>query len=292
MSPEKKAIILASCTAIFLIVLKSVAWIFTGSMTILTSAIDSTLDFFVSLMNFFAIKKSEEPIDEDHNYWHWKIEWFWALFEWLIIFLSWISVIYLSIGKLLKNDIIKKTDESIYIMLIAILATFSLVLFLKKIASQTWSLIIKSDLLHYKTDLYINIWVVISLIIIKIFKFPIIDPIISIIIAFYIMYWSFDILKEWYHMLMDRSLESDIVDFIQNTVLSHDEINDFHFLRTRKSWKNSFIEFHIVFNNINILLKDAHDISDFIEAKIMQKIPNSTVTIHLDYFDDSNKNLL
>ncbi|MDD2486979.1 MAG: cation diffusion facilitator family transporter [Candidatus Gracilibacteria bacterium] len=291
MSPEKKAVITASLTAIFLIILKTFAGLITGSMAILTSAIDSTLDFFVSLMNLFAIRKSEQPHDEDHNYGHGKIEGFGAIFEGLIIFISGLSVIYFSVEKILKNEILKKTDESIYVMVIAVVVTFFLVRYLSKIAKDTGSLVIKSDALHYKTDLYTNFGIILSLIMIKLFNLPMIDPVISILIAFYIMYGSIGVIKEGYNMLMDKSIEKEYVDFVKKIVLDHPEIDSFHFLKTRKSGKNNFVEFHIVFKDINISLKDAHDISDGIETDIICEIPNSTVTIHLDYFDDSNSKI-
>lgn len=288
MSEEKRAIIIASLTAIILIIIKWFAWIITWSMAIITSAIDSTLDFFVSLANFFAIRKSEEPDDECHNYWHGKIEWFWAIFEWIIIFISWIFVIYFSSLKIVNKEFITKTNESLFVMLIAIIITFTLVIYLSKKSKQTWSLILKADSLHYKSDLMTNGWIIIALILIKIFSLPIIDPIISIIIAFYIMYWSFKIVKEGYDMLMDHAINDEYIDIIKKTINDFKDIESYHFLKTRQSGKKNFIEFHVVFKDSNISLKKAHTISDEIEKILIYNIPNSEVMIHLDYYDDSS----
>jgi divalent metal cation (Fe/Co/Zn/Cd) transporter len=74
MSPERKAVIVAASTAVFLTILKFVTGIFTGSMAIITSAADSALDFVVSLMNYFAVRTSEREADETHNYGHGKVE--------------------------------------------------------------------------------------------------------------------------------------------------------------------------------------------------------------------------
>lgn len=287
MSEEKKAVVIASITAIVLIIIKWSVWFLTWSMAIITSALDSTLDFFVSITNFFAIKKSEKPMDEDHNYWHGKVEWFWAIFEWCVIIISWLSVIYFSIMKILNQETLICSYWSIIIMIISIIITFSLVIYLKKIYKKTWSLIIKADSLHYKSDLYTNAWIILSLIIIKFFNVPIIDPIISILIALYIIYWSIEILMEWAKMLMDYKIDDVYIDLIKKTINSFDEIESYHFLRTRKSWKYNFIEFHIVFKNSQILLKDAHNISDKIELILLNWIPCSNIIIHLDYFDDS-----
>lgn len=288
MSEEKRAVIVASITAIVLIIIKWSIGFLTWSMAIITSALDSTLDFFVSMMNFFAIRKSEEPMDEDHNYWHGKIEWFWAIFEWCVIITSWLLVIYFSIQKILHKETLNCSYISIGIMIISILITWSLVIYLNKISKKTWSLILKADSMHYKSDLYTNAWIIISLIIIKIFNLPIIDPIVSIIIALYIIYWSLEILMEWFKMLMDYKIDDEYIEFIINTIATFEEVESHHFLRTRKSWKNNFIEFHIVFKDSEILLKRAHIISDKIELLILNEVPCSNVIIHLDYFDDSD----
>lgn len=287
MSQEKKAVIIASITAIILIIIKWSIGILTWSMAIITSALDSTLDFFVSTTNFLAIRKSEEPMDDDHHYWHWKIEGFWAIFEWFIIIISWILVIYFSIQKIINKEVLDCSYISIWIMIVSIIITYLLVRYLNKAAKQTWSLILKADSLHYKSDLLTNAWIIISLIIIKVFQLPIIDPIVSIIIALYIIYWSLEILIEWYKMLMDYKIDDEYIDFVIKTINEFEEIESYHFLRTRKSWKFNFIEFHVVFKNDNILLKEAHTISDKIELKILNNIPCSNVIIHLDYFDDS-----
>jgi ferrous-iron efflux pump FieF len=288
-SKEKKAILAATSTAIFLMVFKWIAGALTWSMAIFSSAIDSWLDFFISLLNYFAINKAENPEDEKHNYGYWKIEWFWALFEGLIIFISWILIIYFAIIKIIENKIQLQTEKSIFIMVISILLTGILVLYLSKIIKETNSLILKSDLLHYKTDLYTNIGVIISLIILKILNLPIIDPIISIVIAIYLIYGSFKIFKEWFEMLMDVRIDPKHIKFVKNTILDQKEIKDYHFLKTRKSGKNNFIEFHIVFHNTKISLKKAHEVSDKIESTLIAEIPNSTVVIHLDYYDDSKE---
>lgn len=287
MTKEKRAVIVASFTAMLLIFVKAIAWILTWSMAMLTSAIDSTLDFFVSLMNFFAIRKSEQPHDEDHNYGHGKIEWFWALFEWIIILISWLLIIYFSIMKIAKWAVLEKAWESISFMVFSIIVTFLLVSYLEKVAKNTDSLVIKADSLHYKSDLYTNMWIIISLIAIKVTGFSVIDPAISIVIAFYIMHWAFNIISEWMDMLMDKVIEPEYVSFIKDTILSFEPIDSYHFLKTRKSWRNYFIEFHIVFKNALISLKEAHIIWDQVETKIIERIPNSTVMIHLDYCDDS-----
>lgn len=288
MSKEKKAIMIASATAFILAITKFTTWIISWSMVVISSAMDSLLDFFVSVVNFLAIKKSEKWEDDNYHYWHGKIEGLWALFEWTIITISWILIIYFAIQKIINNEAIDKLDASIYIILFSIILTSFLVFYLSKVSKQTNNLIIKSDTLHYKTDLYTNFWVIVSLIIIKLTWLYIIDWIVSIFIAIYIMIAAFWIIKDAYYMLMDRSLDEKLIEKIKEIILNTDnQVTSYHFLKTRASWKYKFVEFHLVLNK-DISLLDAHKVSDKIECKLRREIENAKVTIHLDPVDDSH----
>lgn len=287
MQKEKKAILFANFIAIILVILKLSVWIFTWSMAVISSALDSMLDFLVSSVNIYILKKSNKEVCDNYNYWQWKIEWFWAIFEWLIVFISWVSIIILAIDKIVSESEITKIDLSIIVMLVSIILTWVLVSYLSKVVKQTNSLVVKSDLLHYKTDLVSNLWIIISLIIVYITKLTIIDSIISIMVASYIILWARNILIEWYHMLMDRSLEKDDIDKITSLINNSWKLVDsFHFLKTRKSWKDIFIDFHLVFVSW-VSLREAHDVADDLETKILKNIENSHVMIHLDPRDDS-----
>ncbi len=292
MTPERKTIFVSSSTAILLSVSKLIVGILTWSMTIIASAVDSVLDFFVSIANYFVLKKSEQGKDWVYNFWYGKIQWLGALFEWTVIVVSWCSIIYLAIKKIISNEIMLENSRSIYVMVFSIFATWMLVIFMSKMFKKTNNLVIKSDLLHYKSDLYANIGIIVALIIIKFTGFFLIDPIISILIALYIIYGSIGIITEGYVMLLDRSLESHEITLIKDIIQHNDKkISGFHALRTRRSGKDVFIEFHLVFDkNINLL--DAHSISNDIDRRLQLTIPYSEVLIHLDPYDDLSEELM
>jgi divalent metal cation (Fe/Co/Zn/Cd) transporter len=86
---------------------------------------------------------------------------------------------------------------------------------------------------------------------------------------------------------MDKSIDDEYKEEIIQAINCFNEVSGYHFLKTRRSGKKNFIEFHIVFKDIKISLKEAHIIGDKIEMIILDKIPHSHITIHLDYFDDS-----
>jgi len=288
MTLTKLATVVSSFTALLLLVIKLIIWLISWSISVLSSAIDSLLDFFVSVFNYIAIKNSEKPQDKVFNYWRWKIEALASLFEWIIITISWLYILYESINKLIHKEIISFLWISIIVMLISFILTLWLVLFLEYVAKKTNNLVIKSDALHYKTDLFTNGWILLALAIIHYTWFYYIDWIIWIIISVYIIYSAYDLIHNWFLLLLDISLDKKIVKNIIQIIESEKEITSYHFLRTRESGKIKFVDVHLVFNK-DIKLIDAHTISDQVEENI-EKLDTKCewiFNIHLDPTDDS-----
>ena len=284
MKPEKKAVKIASFWAFLLAVTKFTFWIISWSMTLLASAADSLLDLMVSILNLFALKESAKPADKEHNYWHWKIEGIAAVIEWLIIIWSWGIIIFSSIKKIILGTELNSIDESIIVMIISILVTGIIVFFLNRTAKKTNNLIIKADLIHYTMDFLTNTWIIIALVLVKYTWYNIIDPIIAIGIAIYIMFPSLKILKDGYDVLMDKSIDKD--KEIWKIILKNNNIESFHKLKTHKSWGKVFISFHIVFKNKDISLKRANWISNEIEKELKKHFKKSSILIRLDSYNE------
>lgn len=287
MKPEKKAVKIALFWAFLLAVTKFTFWIISWSMTLLASAADSLLDLMVSILNLFALKESAKPADKEHNYWHWKIEGIAAVIEWLIIIWSWGIIIFSSIKKIILWTELNSIDESIIVMIISIVVTGIIVFFLNRTAKKTNNLIIKADLIHYTMDFLTNTWIIIALVLVKYTWYNIIDPIIAIGIAIYIMFPSFKILKDGYDVLMDKSINKD--KEIWKIILKNNNIESFHKLKTHKSWGKVFISFHIVFKDKDISLKKANWISNEIEKELKKHFKKSSILIRLDSYNELDK---
>ena len=291
---EKKAPIAAMSVAFFLAIIKFVIWIISGSVALLSSAMDSLLDTWVSVFNFFAIKFSQEAPDEEHNYGHGKIEWIAATIEWTVITLSGLYIIYESVNKFFHPSVITHLNWSIIVMVISIVATWWLVYFLNYVYKKTENLIIKWDSIHYKMDLYINISVLAVLVII--FFFPNllwIDATVWLLIWLYIIHESYGLIKEWINLLLDRALEEHKqVKKIIDDYLWKNKFESYHCLKTRAWWsKDKFVEFHFVMNPDTTILK-AHNVWDEIEEEIKKLDKNADWHIiwHVDPYDDSGVN--
>ncbi len=284
MQKAKTAIRFALFWAGLLALTKFIFGIISWSMVLIASAIDSLLDFIVSIFNLFALKKAEKPADEDHNYGHGKIEALAALFEGLLIGISWGYIIFSSVEKLIFWVQIEYLGYGILAMGISLFITWIIVFILQETTKSTKSLIVKSDLMHYKMDFLSNAGVILALVVVKFTDLTWIDPLIAIGIAIYILRWCGGIIKDGIDLLMDKSLGKD--EEIWELILAHPAVSSFHKLKTHQSGGKVFISFHMVFKDENIRLKDAHIVSREIEMKLKKHFKRASVLIRLDPFDD------
>jgi len=291
MSPQKKATIVSSLVASLLVVVKLVVGIASGSVAVLASAIDSLLDMLVSMFNFFAIKKSEETPNNAYPYGKGKVQAIAGVIEGTVITLSGLYILYLAIEKFNSQAVTTLVLPSIWVMLFSIVVTFVLVKYLLKVAKDTDNIVIKADALHYQTDLWSNLAVLVALAIVYFTDFHAIDAIFGLLIGIYIIYSAYAIIKEGIEILLDKALDNEIVSNIEKIISEHAEVTSYHWLRTRTDGTRNFVEFHMVLRP-SILLLEAHRIADEVEDKIL--LLNSkkqwVITPHFDPYDDECMN--
>ncbi len=291
MSSEKRATIVATIVATILTLIKFFIGVASGSVAVLASAIDSLLDTLISIFNFFAIKKSEEKASEEFQYGKGKVQAIAAVIEGTVITISGLYIIYEAIQKAIHGSKTELLTPAITVMLISIIVTFVLVQYLLKVAKETDNLVIKSDALHYQTDLWSNGVILLALGIVYATGWEWIDALFGFGIGIYIIYSAYEIIEEGIAILLDRALEKETVDEIRELIGSHPEVNGFHWLKTRTDGTINFVEFHLVLQP-NMYLIEAHRISDQIEDKIalLDEKKRWVITPHYDPYDDEEIN--
>jgi cation diffusion facilitator family transporter len=291
MSSEKRATVVATVIATSLTLLKFIIGIASGSIAVLASAIDSLLDTLISIFNFFAIKKSEEKATEEFQYGKGKVQAIAAVIEGTVITISGLYIIYEAIQKAIHGTKTTLLTPAIWVMLISIVVTFALVKYLLSVAKETDNLVIKSDALHYQTDLLANGAVLLALGIVYFTGFEIVDALFGFAIGIYIIYSAYEIIVEGIYILLDHALDREMVEKIEKIIASHPEVNGYHWLKTRTDGKVNFVEFHLVLEP-KMYLIEAHRISDQIEDKIMllDKKKRWVITAHYDPYDDEDIN--
>jgi cation diffusion facilitator family transporter len=285
------ATIASSSVAFVLAIAKVIVGFMTGSVAVIASAADSILDMFVSIFNMIAVRVSESKADNMFNYGKGKIEGIAALFEGLLIIASAIFIFYTAIDRLLNKQEIQEINLAFYVMVASLVVTFFLVMFLNYVAKKTNSLVIKSDALHYKTDLISNGAIVLVLIVVKFTGLYWIDFVVSIFIAIYIFKEATELVKDGFLNLLDVSLDFETVEKIKDIIKKEPLVLDYHCLRTRQSGHRNFVDVHLVLTP-DMKLKLAHTIIENIDEKIRKLDENKTwvINIHADPYDDSNIN--
>jgi ferrous-iron efflux pump FieF len=281
---EVRAIKVAIATSLLGSVTKLTAGVLTGSMSMITSAIDSLGDLFVSIVNLFVVRIADAEPDDDHNYGHAKAEGLGAMFEGGFIFAAGAFIIYEAIHKIRVGDHSRNSTLGIVVMLPILAITIATVLYLRRVARETGSLIIKSDALHYATDVYVNIGVLVSLVLVKLTGKPVIDSIISIGIALYMLYSSTHIVRAGIDVVMDRSLDAETTAKVRAVLEATRGIESFHDFRTRAG-RIPHVDFHVVVKP-ETTTKQVHDLFLELREKIRAIVgPSTKVLMHADPLD-------
>jgi len=283
----KLASVASVLTAGFLIVAKLAAWSVTGSVSLLASLVDSVMDSIASLINFFAIRYSLQPADEQHRFGHGKAEPLAGLAQAAFIAGSAIFLIFHAIDRLRFTHTLEQVGIGLGVMVLAIVMTLILLGIQRYVIQKTGSTAIRADSLHYLTDLLTNISVLLALYL-STLGWTWADPVFAIGVAIYIFYSAFQIGQEAFQQLMDRELPGDILEKIQATAMSHPEVMGTHETRTRQAGHTRFVQLHLELDE-DLPLKRAHAIADEVEAEILSFLPGAEVIIHQDPTDDSPK---
>ena len=270
----------SSSTAILLIGVKAVAWMQTGSLSIMASLVDSVMDAAASLINLLAVRYSLKSPDADHQFGHGKAESLAGLAQASFIAGSAIFLLIHAAERLNNPHPLKDVNIGIGVMLFAIGATLILLAFQGYTIRRTNSTAIRADALHYKTDLLTNISTIAALFFVS-SGWPILDPLCATGIGFYILYSAWHIGHDAMQTLMDRELPDDTRKAICDIGLNHEKVLGVHDLRTRQSGQTMVIQLHLDLDE-KLPLAEAHLVAKKVEDKIIDHFPTADVTIHQD----------
>lgn len=267
--------------ASILIAAKFGAWMMTGSVSLLSTLIDSLLDAAASLINLFAVRHALQPADKEHRFGHGKAESLAGLAQAAFISGSAAFLLIEAGERLFNPQMVQRTELGYAVMAVSIALTLVLVGFQRHVVNKTGSLAISADSAHYRMDVLVNISVVISLILVSQLGWNYADPLFAIGIAVYIVWGALEIGYEAYHVLMDRELPDEDRAKIRAIATAHPDVNGMHDLRTRTSGPNVFIQMHLEMDREMPLIK-AHAVAEAVMYDIEKEFPQAEVIIHED----------
>jgi len=276
-----RAAIASVATALFLLVLKGYAAWATGSVAMLGSLVDSALDVIASLVTLFGVRVAAIPADRDHRFGHGKAESLAALVQVGIIAVSAIAIGWRAVDRLIQGAQTAHADYGIAVSLVAIGATFGLIAYQRSVIRRTNSVAIRTDQVHYSSDLLLNLSVIAALAIDKYAGLTGADPLVGIGIAAWLLFGAWRASSHAVDQLMDKEWPDDRRRAFVAVAARHPEARGIHDLRTRSGGTREFAQFHI-WVDPQMTVAAAHEVMDGIEAELAREFPGVEVLIHLD----------
>jgi cation diffusion facilitator family transporter len=264
----------------FLIIMKIVAGLMSGSVSIISEAIHSSMDLMAAIIAFFSVRVSDNPPDSRHPYGHGKVENISGVIEAILIFIAAGWIIIEAVKKFMGEPVeLESIGIGSAVMFVSAIVNIIVSRKLYKVAKETRSVALEADALHLKTDVYTSFGVAIGLALILITDIYWLDPIVAILVAFLIIKESYSMLMKAFNPLLDEAWHADEVEELERNL---NEMNvNYHQLRTRIAGNYRFLDLHIELPK-DLSVESAHQYCDKIEETLTSKFENLNVTIHVE----------
>lgn len=267
--------------AIGLIALKAFALGASGSVSILASLVDSSLDLVASLTTFFAVRWAAAPADAEHRYGHGKGEAMAALVQAGLIFASAVFISWEALQRIFDPRPVVGGPWAIGVVIISILVTAGLVWFQTRSLKASGSMAVSADRAHYAADLAASVVVLIGVVSGAYLSAPGLDAAAGLVVAVWLFWGATGVLKGAGDQLLDREASDADRVALTTAVLSDPRVGGVHQLRTRMSGTRLIAQMHVDLDR-TLTFEAAHEIVDAAEARVRAAFPDADVLIHAD----------
>jgi len=273
-------------TAIVTILLKFFAYFLTGSVGLLSDAVESLVNLAAAIIALIMLRIAEQPPDENHKYGHSKAEYFASIAEGLFIFIAAVAIILSAADRIIHPRIIDQAFLGLVVSIIATIINYVVSLKLLKVGKKHSSITLEADGHHLMTDVITSIGVIVAVFLVAMTGWQILDPIIAVLVAVNIIFTGFELMKRSVSGLLDTSISREELDMIDSVFNKYEKRGlRFHGLRTRQSAQRRFVDFHVLVPG-NWTVKKGHDLLEKIEKEIRDLIKKTTVSTHLEPVED------
>ena len=277
----RSAALASIAMALFLAAIKLWAVWRTGSTAMLGSLADTTLDLIASFATLIGVWVAAMPADEEHRFGHGKAEALAAMFQVILIVLSAGAIAFRAVTRLIEGGRTEAAGDGIAVSVVAIVATLALLAWQRYVIRRTGSVAIRTDNVHYKSDLLLNLAVIAALAVDQYAGFAQADPLFGLGIAAWLVWGAWRASGEAVDNLMDRERpEERRLRFIERAA-RHPELSKLHDLRTRTSGHRDFAQFHVDLPPA-MTVAEAHDVIERVEEDLCRAFPGLELLIHID----------
>lgn len=278
---------LSVATAIATISLKTLAYLMTGSVGLLSDALESVINLVAAAFALWMLKIAARPADEDHPFGHYKAEYFAGALEGTLIGMAALSIIWVAVNRLIAPQPIEQIGIGLVITTAASLLNLVVGQLLIRTGRKHRSFTLEADGKHLMTDVWTSAGVIIALIVVNITGWYVLDPIIALFVAVNILWTGYNVVKRSTLGLMDTVISDEDMKAVVNVLDSYVEKEkiDYHALRTRESGSRVFISVHILMPD-EWSIREGHKLIDKIEDDIRTAVAGAIVFTHMEPISD------
>ena len=277
---------LSIAAAVLTIALKSGAYLLTGSVGLLSDAIESGVNLVAALMALAMLTVAARPEDDNHTYGHSKAEYFASVVEGILILVAAGSIIWTAAGRLLHPQELEQVGLGLAVSVGASLINLGVAQVLLRAGKRHNSITLEADSHHLMTDVWTSVGVVSAIGVVGLTGWLILDPIIAIAVGLNIVWTAYQLIRRSVEGLMDGALPSEDQQKIEEVIAQYRRRGvDFHALRTRQSAARRFISVHMLVPGA-WTVHDAHHVAEDFEGDIRKVLSDTIVHTHIEPIDD------
>ena len=279
---------LSICAAVVTIGLKAVAYRLTGSVGLLSDAIESLVNLVGGIMALAMLTVAARPADEDHPYGHSKAEYFSSGVEGSLILLAAVSIGYAAVGRLIAPKPLEQIGLGLAVSVLASLVNLVVALLLLRVGRKRNSITLEANAQHLLTDVWTSVGVVAGVGAVALTGWQRLDPIVALVVAANIIWTGVGIVRRSTAGLMDSALSAEDQAAVQRVLQTHQEGGvQFHKLQTRQAGARKFVSVHVLVPG-GWTVHRGHQLAGHIASDIRQALPEASVITHLEPLDAPN----
>ena len=282
MSSVRTPLMLSIGAALLTLALKSAAYAVTGSVGLLSDAMESLINLVASITAFAALWYSAKPVDTSHTYGHEKIEYFASGFEGALILVAAFGVGWFAVGRLMTPQSLEPLGLGLALSFVAAIINGVVGMILLRAGKSHGSIVLEADGKHLLTDVWTSLGVLVGLGLVALTKVEILDPLVALLMAVNILWTGVDLIRRSFDGLMDHALPKEEQEQLRQAIEPNLGTRmTYHALRTRRAGTRRFADFHLLVPGI-MSVQAAHEVGDRIEAAIMAVLPKIEITVHVE----------
>ena len=277
---------LSLATSIVVIALKFAAYLLTGSVGLLSDAVESVVNIVAALIALAVLTYSAAKPDREHNFGHEKAEYFSSGIEGALIFVAAGGIIWTAIPRLIHPQPLDQVWLGLVLSVVASLANAGCAWVLLRAARAHRSITLEADARHLLTDVWTTVGVFIGVVLVQTTGWLRLDPLIALAVALQILRTGAHLMSRSFDGLMDRAVpDEDRAVIVGVLETLRQEGGDFHALRTRVAGAKSFVDVHVLLPG-RMTVQAGHDLCERLEKEIQGKLPHVEVLTHLEPLED------